>query len=160
MDDESKNTATKTFLKWLYTGKNNVSNPGVLEENWKTLARTSGYIIPLKTVITKENEQWIKDEIKRQEAIISNTPAVDEATKTKAISAKNLLSSSLVSLQSILKLSQSNPKVVPMSMVTDDITSKISKAIETELFNSTKHEGNSTKTDDEIVQAISVIKRQ
>ncbi|WP_041103365.1 P68 family surface lipoprotein [Mycoplasmopsis californica] len=160
LDDESKNTATKTFLKWLYTGKNNVSNPGVLEENWKTLARTSGYIIPLKTVITKENEQWIKEEIKRQEAIISNTPAVDEATKTKAISAKNLLSSSLVSLQSILKLSQSNPKVVPMSMVTDDITSKISKAIETELFNSTKHEGNSIKTDDEIVQAISVIKRQ
>nr|VZR75404.1 hypothetical protein MF5294_00432 [Mycoplasma feriruminatoris] len=49
--NEKLNLGTKKFLKWIYTGKNKIS--GIEEENWLTLAKTSGYIMPLKKLLLK-----------------------------------------------------------------------------------------------------------
>ncbi|WP_029608639.1 P68 family surface lipoprotein [Mycoplasma simbae] len=163
--NERLNKATKAFIKWLYTGQNDINTPGTMEENWKTFAKGSGYIIPLKSVTTKETETWIKSEIEALDAKIKAVPAntTDEAILAKQaadIKAKNFLKSSLVSLQSILRLSDTTNPVKTMDLVTDDKTAAMETAIATAMFDATKISGNSQKTADEMVRVFTSAKSQ
>ncbi|WP_233735941.1 P68 family surface lipoprotein [Mycoplasmopsis agalactiae] len=61
LSDESLNKATIKFVKWLFEGKNNAYIQG-MEENWKTFAKYSGYIMPLASVINDQSLNWFQSE--------------------------------------------------------------------------------------------------
>lgn len=150
---DEKDRATKLFIKWLYTGKNDILNPGILEDNWKTFAKTSGYIIPLKSVANEQNLKFIKEEIAKLEALVNDSNS-DEKTKNAAIDAKNYYTSAAISLESILKLSKTSEKVKPIAMVTDDITATIATSIDKALFNTTKYDSPEQVDAEKIAQTI------
>ncbi|MBT1378464.1 hypothetical protein FCM77_00830 [Mycoplasma bovis] len=151
-----ENRATKKFLSWLYTGKN--THTGTEEENWKTFAKLSGYIMPLKNVISDANEKWMKEEIDRllkEVREIESKPNATEAEKevaNKKFFTLNNLRSALVSLQSILNLEKNKGKVLVKASVTDDATSEIAKSIDKALYRSTIHDGQEIASADKLVE--------
>lgn len=151
-----ENRATKKFLSWLYTGKN--THTGTEEENWKTFAKLSGYIMPLKNVISDANEKWMKEEIDRllkEVREIESKPNATEAEKevaNKKFFTLNNLRSALVSLQSILNLEKNKGKVLVKASVTDDATSEISESIDKALYRSTIHDGQEIASADKLVE--------
>ncbi|MGN3817921.1 hypothetical protein [Mycoplasmopsis bovis] len=151
-----ENRATKKFLSWLYTGKN--THTGTEEENWKTFAKLSGYIMPLKDVISDANEKWMKDEIERLLKEVREIEKKPNATETeKEVANKkfftlNNLRSALVSLQSILNLEKNKDKVLVKASVTDDATSQIAGAIDGALYRSTIHDGHEIADADKLVE--------
>lgn len=151
-----ENRATKKFLSWLYTGKN--THTGTEEENWKTFAKLSGYIMPLKDVISDANEKWMKDEIERLLKEVREIEKKPNATETeKEVANKkfftlNNLRSALVSLQSILNLEKNKGKVLVKASVTDDATSEIAKSIDKALYRSTIHDGQEIASADKLVE--------
>ncbi len=151
-----ENRATKKFLSWLYTGKN--THTGTEEENWKTFAKLSGYIMPLKNVISDANEKWMKDEIERLLKEVREIEKKPNATETeKEVANKkfftlNNLRSALVSLQSILNLEKNKDKVLVKASVTDDATSQIAGAIDGALYRSTIHDGHEIADADKLVE--------
>lgn len=151
-----ENRATKKFLSWLYTGKN--THTGTEEENWKTFAKLSGYIMPLKNVISDANEKWMKEEIDRllkEVREIESKPNATEAEKevaNKKFFTLNNLRSALVSLQSILNLEKNKGKVLVKASVTDDATSEIVESIDKALYRSTIHDGQEIASADKLVE--------
>ncbi|MBT1320005.1 P68 family surface lipoprotein [Mycoplasmopsis bovis] len=151
-----ENRATKKFLSWLYTGKN--THTGTEEENWKTFAKLSGYIMPLKNVISDANEKWMKEEIDRLLKEVREIESKPNATKVeKEVANKkfftlNNLRSALVSLQSILNLEKNKDKVLVKASVTDDATSQIAGAIDKALYRSTIHDGHEIASADKLVE--------
>ncbi|WHL49832.1 hypothetical protein HYE36_02755 [Mycoplasmopsis bovis] len=151
-----ENRATKKFLSWLYTGKN--THTGTEEENWKTFAKLSGYIMPLKNVISDANEKWMKEEIDRllkEVREIESKPNATEAEKevaNKKFFTLNNLRSTLVSLQSILNLEKNKGKVLVKASVTDDATSEIAESIDKALYRSTIHDGQEIASADKLVE--------
>ncbi|AXJ69093.1 hypothetical protein CH327_01265 [Mycoplasmopsis bovis] len=151
-----ENRATKKFLSWLYTGKN--THTGTEEENWKTFAKLSGYIMPLKNVISDANEKWMKEEIDRllkEVREIESKPNATEAEKevaNKKFFTLNNLRSALVSLQSILNLEKNKGKVLVKASVTDDATSEIAESIDKALYRSTIHDGQEIASADKLVE--------
>ncbi|WP_280133221.1 P68 family surface lipoprotein [Mycoplasmopsis bovis] len=151
-----ENRATKKFLSWLYTGKN--THTGTEEENWKTFAKLSGYIMPLKNVISDANEKWMKEEIDRllkEVREIESKPNATEAEKevaNKKFFTLNNLRSALVSLQSILNLEKNKGKVLVKASVTDDVTSEIAESIDKALYRSTIHDGQEIASADKLVE--------
>lgn len=151
-----ENRATKKFLSWLYTGKN--THTGTEEENWKTFAKLSGYIMPLKNVISDANEKWMKEEIDRllkEVREIESKPNATEAEKevaNKKFFTLNNLRSALVSLQSILNLEKNKDKVLVKASVTDDATSEIAESIDKALYRSTIHDGQEIASADKLVE--------
>ncbi|AXJ74787.1 hypothetical protein FCL65_01785 [Mycoplasma bovis] len=151
-----ENRATKKFLSWLYTGKN--THTGTEEENWKTFAKLSGYIMPLKNVISDANEKWMKEEIDRllkEVREIESKPNATEAEKevaNKKFFTLNNLRSALVSLQSILNLEKNKGKVLVKASVTDDATSEIAGSIDKALYRSTIHDGQEIASADKLVE--------
>ncbi|WP_280135586.1 P68 family surface lipoprotein [Mycoplasmopsis bovis] len=151
-----ENRATKKFLSWLYTGKN--THTGTEEENWKTFAKLSGYIMPLKNVISDANEKWMKEEIDRllkEVREIEKKPNATEAEKevaNKKFFTLNNLRSALVSLQSILNLEKNKDKVLVKASVTDDATSQIAGSIDKALYRSTIHDGQEIASADKLVE--------
>ncbi len=151
-----ENRATKKFLSWLYTGKN--THTGTEEENWKTFAKLSGYIMPLKNVISDANEKWMKEEIDRllkEVREIESKPNATEAEKevaNKKFFTLNNLRSALVSLQSILNLEKNKGKVLVKASVTDDATSEIADSIDKALYRSTIHDGQEIASADKLVE--------
>lgn len=151
-----ENRATKKFLSWLYTGKN--THTGTEEENWKTFAKLSGYIMPLKNVISDANEKWMKEVIDRllkEVREIESKPNATEAEKevaNKKFFTLNNLRSALVSLQSILNLEKNKGKVLVKASVTDDATSEIAESIDKALYRSTIHDGQEIASADKLVE--------
>ncbi|QBF34820.1 hypothetical protein EG856_02755 [Mycoplasmopsis phocirhinis] len=155
--DVQLNTATKTFLNWLYLGKNDTLVKGTLEPNWLTLAKTTGYIVPLKEVITQKVKDELQAEHDRQRVIQNNTQLPEEQ-RTKAHEYADYLSSALISLTSILKLQDSNLNVKPVQLPTNDTTAGIIGLLSKELINQTNIGSTETaKTDEQIVKAIEEI---
>lgn len=162
--DEKINAGTKAFIKWLYTGKNDIIEKGVEEDNWKFFAKLSGYVMPLKSVATKEGLKWIQDEHakyvnrleKYEKDLVTNK---DDKEKVKQINEaifqetryKNFLTSAEVSLRSILELQKTDVK--PLNLITDDKTSQMTGAILNGLFKSTVHEGSETKDADALIKS-------
>ncbi|EIN15029.1 Hypothetical protein, predicted lipoprotein [Mycoplasmopsis agalactiae 14628] len=150
------NKATKKFLAWLYTGKNQYY--GHEEENWKTFAKLSGYIIPLSGVINENNEKLMKDEIERLLKEVREVEKKADATKEEKEMADgkffilNNLRSALVSLQSILNLEKNKSTVLTKPSVTDDITSQIANTINGALYKSSIHDGQEVKTADTLIE--------
>ncbi|WP_434329251.1 glycerol ABC transporter substrate-binding protein [Mycoplasma capricolum subsp. capricolum] len=149
VNNEKLNKGTKKFLKWIYTGTNKNN-----ESNWLTLAKTSGYIMPLKTVV---NEQTIK----KIESIVNELEAKLKATEDITMQDEyfnlNMLRSSLLSLKSLVKLEKG--EVIAKEVVTDDKTAQITGHITKSLINQTEIKNPSTtKFDDLIKQFEQIVK--
>ncbi|MCE6061508.1 hypothetical protein J8A71_01145 [Mycoplasmopsis agalactiae] len=154
------NKATKKFLAWLYTGKNQYY--GHEEENWKTFAKLSGYIIPLSGVINDNNEKQIKDEIEKLLKEVREVEKKANATEKEKTEADdkffilNNLRSALVSLQSILNLEKNKTTVLTKPSVTDNATSQFAGALDSALYLSSAHDGQAIKNVDELIDQFKV----
>lgn len=152
--DAESNEATKMFLKWLYTGSNKIANLNVAEENWKTLAKTTGYIIPLKSVVNEVTANWFESEIKKLEKKIA-----DSKTNTSIkiadneISTLNYLRSSLLSIKSILKLESKDEKVIAKVNATDDKSKSIIDKISSSLYSRTVFNNPTTVSSEDMIKA-------
>ncbi|QVJ95116.1 P68 family surface lipoprotein [Mycoplasma mycoides] len=143
--NEKLNNGTKKFLKWIYTGKNKIN--GVEEDNWLTLAKTSGYIMPLKTVVTDNTISTLQGLVTKLESELSNK---DDLIKEPSYFTLNMLRSSLLSLKSLVKLETG--KVTARAVVTDDRTADITGNISKSLINQTNIDGSSTTDADTLIK--------
>ncbi|QQY78653.1 glycerol ABC transporter substrate-binding protein [Mycoplasma mycoides subsp. capri] len=151
--NEKLNNGTKKFLKWIYTGKNKIS--GIEEENWLTLAKTSGYIMPLKEVVTKETVEKLEEIIKKLETDLKSK---DDITKEPGYFTLNMLRSSLLSLKSLVKLE--NGESVSRAMVTDDKAAEITGNVAKALIGQTNIDGKTdTNADTLLSQFENIIKK-
>ncbi|BCU84000.1 P68 family surface lipoprotein [Mycoplasma mycoides] len=151
--NEKLNNGTKKFLKWIYTGKNKVS--GIEEENWLTLAKTSGYIMPLKEVVTKETVKKLEEIISKLETDLKSK---DDITKEPEYFTLNMLRSSLLSLKSLVKLE--NGESVARAMVTDDKAAEITGNVAKALIGQTNIDGRTdTNADTLLSQFENIIKK-
>ncbi|WP_434333253.1 P68 family surface lipoprotein [Mycoplasma capricolum] len=135
--NEKLNQGTKKFLKWVYTGKNKINKEE--EENWLTLAKTSGYIMPLKSVVKETTVKKLEEIVKDLENKLKEK---EDLSKDPRYFTLNMLRSSLLSLKSIVKLEEN--KVVAKAVATDDRTSEMTGHIAKALINQTNIDG---KTD-------------
>ncbi|WP_434324089.1 P68 family surface lipoprotein [Mycoplasma capricolum] len=142
--NEKLNLGTKKFLKWIYTGKNKIEK--IEEDNWLTLAKTSGYIMPLKTVVNQETINKLQQEVTKLETVLSNK---ENLINEPSYFTLNMLRSSLLSLKSLVKLEEG--KVVAKPVVTDDRTAEITKNVSKSLINQTNIDGNTTTEAKELV---------
>ncbi|TQC51306.1 glycerol ABC transporter substrate-binding protein [Mycoplasmopsis mucosicanis] len=157
--DERFNKATKAFIKWLYTGENDIiqdiREAGLKEPNWKTFAKLSGYIMPISEITKEENIKWVDEEYAKYEKRISEEESKGDQKDDKKIydesSYKNHLVSYKISLESILKLKQNDVK--PLSLVKDDVTAEITKAILSGMFNSSKYDSPSKTSADKMIES-------
>ncbi|WFQ93484.1 glycerol ABC transporter glycerol-binding protein [Mycoplasma feriruminatoris] len=140
--NEKLNNGTKKFLKWIYTGKNKNN-----EDNWLTLAKTSGYIMPLKTVVTDETVKKIEDTVKKLEEKLK---ATSDISKEPQYFTLNMLRSSLLSLKSLVKLEKG--EVIAKAVVTDDKTAQITGHISKSLINQTEIKNPSTTQADQLIK--------
>ncbi|MBU4689631.1 P68 family surface lipoprotein [Mycoplasma zalophidermidis] len=157
--DNELNDATAKFVKWLYNGKNDLLQKGKMEDNWKTFAKTSGYIIPLKSVINEDGFDWINQEItnltksvKENETKLST---LDEKQKAKWVSdslAINYLKSAKVSLESMLLFEKEND-IVAVDNALNDKTSSIMSIIDKELLKQTNKDKEDSKSAEEMIEA-------
>ncbi|MCS4536602.1 glycerol ABC transporter substrate-binding protein [Mycoplasma sp. CSL7475-4] len=159
--DPALNEGTKAFLNWLYLGTNDTLNKGTFEPNWLTLAKTTGYIIPLKDVINDQTKQSLLAEHDKQRAI-QNNESLSEEERTKAHEYADYLSSAWISLTSILKLQDPELNIKAVQLPTDDTTANIINLLGKELIGQTNiSSSDSAKTDEEMVKAIeSIINNQ
>ncbi|WP_369024604.1 P68 family surface lipoprotein [Mycoplasma capricolum] len=134
--NEKLNQGTKKFLKWVYTGKNKINKE---EENWLTLAKTSGYIMPLKSVVKETTVKKLEEIVKELENKLKEK---EDLSKDPRYFTLNMLRSSLLSLKSLVKLEEN--KVVAKAVATDDRTSEMTGHIAKALINQTNIDG---KTD-------------
>ncbi|QVK09714.1 P68 family surface lipoprotein [Mycoplasma mycoides] len=151
--NEKLNNGTKKFLKWIYTGKNKIS--GIEEENWLTLAKTSGYIMPLKEVVTKETVEKLEEIIRKLETDLKSKTDI---TKEPGYFTLNMLRSSLLSLKSLVKLE--NGESVARAMVTDDKAAEITGNVAKALIGQTNIDGKTdTDADTLLSQFETIIKK-
>ncbi|EXU60501.1 P68 family surface lipoprotein [Mycoplasma mycoides] len=143
--NEKLNTGTKKFLKWLYMGENQINT--VKEKNWLTLAKTSGYIMPLRSVVNKNTYDDLK---KRVEQLEKKLKATQDISKEPEYFNLNMLRSSLLSLNSLLKLEDG--KIISKAVVTDDKTAQIIGHISKALINQTERQGYSTTNAEDLVK--------
>ncbi|QVK06440.1 P68 family surface lipoprotein [Mycoplasma mycoides] len=143
--NEKINSGTKKFLKWVYTGKNKIN--GTEEENWLTLAKTSGYIMPLKEVVKKETVQKLEKIVADLETELKSKPDI---SKEKKYFTLNMLRSSLLSLKSLVKLEEG--KVIAKAVVTDDKTAQMTKLVSGALIKQTEINGNTTTEADALIK--------
>ncbi|WP_434338043.1 P68 family surface lipoprotein [Mycoplasma capricolum] len=151
--NEKLNLGTKKFLKWIYTGKNKILK--VEEDNWLTLAKTSGYIMPLKTVVNNETIKKLEDLVTKLETELKNK---DDLIKEPSYFTLNMLRSSLLSLKSLVKLEEN--KVVAKAVVTDDRTAEITGHVSKALINQTNIDGNTTTEADMLIKQFEQIVRK
>ncbi|WP_434336065.1 P68 family surface lipoprotein [Mycoplasma capricolum] len=135
--NEKLNQGTKKFLKWVYTGKNKINKEE--EENWLTLAKTSGYIMPLKSVVKEATVKKLEEIVKELENKLKEK---EDLSKDPRYFTLNMLRSSLLSLKSLVKLEEN--KVIAKAVATDDRTSEMTGHIAKALINQTNIDG---KTD-------------
>nr|VZS00151.1 hypothetical protein MF5582_00452 [Mycoplasma feriruminatoris] len=142
VSNEKLNKGTKKFLKWIYTGKNKNN-----EDNWLTLAKTSGYIMPLKTVVTDETVKKMEDTVKKLEEKLKATPDISKEPEYFTL---NMLRSSLLSLKSLVKLEKG--EVIAKAVATDDKTAQITGHISKSLINQTEIKNPSTTQVDALIK--------
>ncbi|WP_434335022.1 glycerol ABC transporter substrate-binding protein [Mycoplasma capricolum subsp. capricolum] len=151
--NEKLNLGTKKFLKWIYTGKNKIGK--IEEDNWLTLAKTSGYIMPLKTVVNQETINKLQQEVTKLETVLSNK---ENLINEPSYFTLNMLRSSLLSLKSLVKLEEE--KVVAKPVVTDDRTAEITKNVSKSLINQTNIDGSTiTKAEELVTQFEQIVKK-
>ncbi|CBV66996.1 Putative Lipoprotein B [Mycoplasma leachii 99/014/6] len=143
--NEKLNNGTKKFLKWIYTGKNKINDSE--EDNWLTLAKTSGYIMPLKTVVNETTVKTLEELVKKLEAQLKDK---NDLINEPSYFTLNMLRSSLLSLKSLVKLETG--KVTARAVVTDDRTAEITGNISKSLINQTNIDGNSTTEADTLIK--------
>ncbi|ACU78684.1 P68 family surface lipoprotein [Mycoplasma mycoides] len=148
--NEKLNNGTKKFLKWIYTGKNKIS--GIEEENWLTLAKTSGYIMPLKEVVTKETVKKLEEIISKLETDLKSK---NDITKEPGYFTLNMLRSSLLSLKSLVKLE--NGESVARAMVTDDKAAEITGNVAKALIGQTNIDGKTDTSADALLSQFETI---
>ncbi|CBH40952.1 P68 family surface lipoprotein [Mycoplasmopsis agalactiae] len=158
--NEKVNKAIKKFLKWIYTGKNKVS--GEEEENWYTIARTSGYIMPLASVVTSATNDKIKGIIKELEGKLKDKKSEELMTTFEPDYFKlNMLRSAQLSLESLLNVENGN--VVAKPAVTDDKSSQMSNTVLQAMIEQTELDRNKefkAKTAEELITAFEQTKKQ
>lgn len=158
--NERVNKAIKKFLKWIYTGKNKVS--GEEEDNWYTIARTSGYIMPLASVVTEATNDKIKGEIKELEGKLKDKTSQELMTTSDPDYFKlNMLRSAQLSLESLLKVEKG--EVVAKPAVTDDKTSQMSNTVMQAMIEQTELDRNKefkAKTAEELIKSFEQTKKQ
>ncbi|KKW61408.1 P68 family surface lipoprotein [Mycoplasma capricolum] len=145
VDNEKINLGTKKFLKWIYTSSNKIN--GIEEENWLTLAKTSGYIMPLKKVVTEETTKKLQDLVTSLENELSKK---EDISKEPQYFTLNMLRSSLLSLKSLVKLEKG--EVIAKAVVTDDSTSQMTSLISNALIKQTEIKGNTTTQAEELIK--------
>ncbi|WP_434343973.1 glycerol ABC transporter substrate-binding protein [Mycoplasma sp. 06067-C1-B144P-99-0482-3] len=145
VDNEKINLGTKKFLKWIYTSSNKIN--GIEEENWLTLAKTSGYIMPLKKVVTEETIKKLQDLVTSLENELSKK---EDISKEPQYFTLNMLRSSLLSLKSLVKLEKG--EVIAKAVVTDDSTSQMTSLISNALIKQTEIKGNTTTQAEELIK--------
>ncbi|WP_434328383.1 glycerol ABC transporter substrate-binding protein [Mycoplasma capricolum subsp. capricolum] len=151
--NEKLNQGTKKFLKWIYTGKNKINKDE--EENWLTLAKTSGYIMPLKSVVNDTTVKRIEEIVKELEKKLKEKEDISTDPKYFTL---NMLRSSLLSLKSLVKLEEN--KVVAKAVATDDRTSEMTGHISKALINQTNIDGKTnTNAETLISQFDQIIKK-
>ncbi|UZK63832.1 glycerol ABC transporter substrate-binding protein [Mycoplasma mycoides subsp. capri] len=143
--NEKLNNGTKKFLKWIYTGKNKINSSE--EDNWLTLAKTSGYIMPLKTVVNENTVKTLEELVKKLEEQLKDK---NDLINEPSYFTLNMLRSSLLSLKSLVKLETG--KVTARAVVTDDKTAEITGNISKSLINQTNIDGNSTTDADTLIK--------
>ncbi|WP_282829723.1 hypothetical protein [Mycoplasmopsis bovis] len=158
--NERVNKAIKKFLRWIYTGKNKVS--GEEEDNWYTIARTSGYIMPLASVVKKETNDKIKGEIKELEGKLKDKTSQELMTTSDPDYFRlNMLRSAQLSLESLLKVEKG--EVVAKPAVTDDKTSQMSNTVLQAMIEQTELDRNrefKAKTAEELIKSFEQTKKQ
>ncbi|QJR43579.1 hypothetical protein HLA87_02130 [Mycoplasma miroungigenitalium] len=158
-NDKELNDATAKFVNWLYKGENDLLEKGKMEDNWKTFAKTSGYIIPLKSVITEKGIHWIEREISKLTKNVkeneSKLSTFDETQKAKWVSdslAINYLKSAKVSLESMLLFEKEND-IVAVDNALNDKTSSIMSIIDKELLKQTNKDKEDSKSAEQMLEA-------
>ncbi|CDZ18320.1 glycerol ABC transporter substrate-binding protein [Mycoplasma capricolum subsp. capripneumoniae] len=151
--NEKINLGTKKFLKWIYKEKNKIQ--GIEEENWLTLAKTSGYIMPLKKVVNENTVKELEKIIKELEAKLN---LKNDFSNELEYFTLNMLRSSLLSLKSLVKLEDG--KVISKAIAADDRTSEITSNISKALIQQTNIDGKTeTNADTLINQFEQIIKK-
>ncbi|WFQ92617.1 P68 family surface lipoprotein [Mycoplasma feriruminatoris] len=151
--NEKLNNGTKKFLKWIYTGTNKIN--GVEEENWLTLAKTSGYIMPLKKVVNENTVKTLQDLVGKLEMQLKDK---NDLIKEPSYFTLNMLRSSLLSLKSLVQLETN--KVTARAVVTDDRTADITGNIAKSLINQTNIDGKTTTEADQLISQFEQIVRK
>ncbi|EOA06952.1 Hypothetical protein, predicted lipoprotein [Mycoplasma yeatsii 13926] len=158
--NDKVNRATKKFLEWLYTGTNTIGTKE--EHNWFTLARTSGYVMPLKDVVTKDKQDEFKKIIQELESKLKDKTKeelTEANTETEALYFKlNMLRSASISLDSLLKLNEEN--TIAKAVATDDKSAQMINTIKTSLLNQTRDEQTETKDFSKLLHELNAIKQQ
>ncbi|WFQ91795.1 hypothetical protein MFERI14815_00407 [Mycoplasma feriruminatoris] len=143
--NEKVNNGTKKFLKWIYTGSNKINS--LEEENWLTLAKTSGYIMPLKKVVTEETTKKLQEKVESLEKELIKKEDISKEPKYFTL---NMLRSSLLSLKSLLRLE--NKEVIAKAVVTDDNTAQMTGLISNALIKQTEIKGKTITQADELIK--------
>ncbi|AEM68948.1 P68 family surface lipoprotein [Mycoplasma putrefaciens] len=144
------NQGTIKFLEWLYTGENEIVSK-IKEENWITLAKNSGYIMPLRSV--SKGEEGLKKIREKYESLNKKLDEEKDKDKTKSTDyiALNNLQSAIVSLESILEF-ETKDDVIAKASVGDEKTAQITRAFAGELFGQTKNDSpTKPKSADELL---------
>ncbi|WP_434341855.1 hypothetical protein V2P24_00660 [Mycoplasma putrefaciens] len=148
------NQGTIKFLEWLYTGKNKLDQQNE-EENWITLAKNSGYIMPLAKVVN--DKKGLNKLEERYKNLQNKLNAQTDKTKSNEYITLNLLESAILSLKSILDF-ETNGEIIAKPTVQDDKTAEIRELLKNELQNSTKIDSPTTAmTSDELIKRIKKI---
>ncbi|AGJ90570.1 P68 family surface lipoprotein [Mycoplasma putrefaciens] len=151
------NQGTIKFLEWLYTGKNKLDQQNE-EENWITLAKNSGYIMPLAKVVN--DKKGLNKLEERYKNLQNKLNAQTDKTKSNEYITLNLLESAILSLKSILDF-ETNGEIIAKPTVQDDKTAEIRELLKNELQNSTKIDSPTTAmTSDELIKRIKKIVKQ
>lgn len=147
LSDESLNKATIKFVKWLFEGKNNAYNQG-MEENWKTFAKYSGYIMPLASVINDQSLNWFQSEADKLKQKRENKTINDEEFRIL-----NFLRSAYVSIKSIRDFEKDN-SIIAKNNVQDDKTGQINNTISSVAETWTNHNKPSEIKEDVLIESI------
>lgn len=141
--NEKLNKGTQKFLSWLYTGNVKVKNGDREISAAQYLIENSGYIVPLKTLVTNQqlsNLQKQYDELTKSIDSIkgkSQKTAADEAEHNQLFTRRNYLRSAIVSLKSLLNFLNPSANVNLLSAPSDSKTSEASNRIKSDLYSST-----------------------
>ncbi|AMK56598.1 hypothetical protein V2P57_02635 [Mycoplasma mycoides subsp. mycoides] len=119
------------------------------------VGKTSGYIMPLKEVVTKETVKKLEEIISKLETDLKSK---DDITKEPEYFTLNMLRSSLLSLKSLVKLE--NGESVARAMVTDDKAAEITGNVAKALIGQTNIDGRTdTNADTLLSQFENIIKK-
>lgn len=145
--DSSMNKAVAKFVKWLFEGTNNAYNQGV-EENWKTFAKYSGYIMPLASVVNDESLKWFETEADKLKQKRANKSISDEEFRIL-----NFLRSAYVSIKSIRDF-EKDSSIIAKNNVQDDKTGQIYGSIQSAAVTWTDHNSPSEIKEDDLIKSI------